>query len=320
MINTEQLTTPADGRTDVDEHVPELAAAVGTNPPERSGPPAVSATQRTTSRLSSPGVTNVPTSTGVIDLSAERRPGMARLVRLELRKMTDTRSSRTLLVLTAAIGIGIDAIMLAMALTTDAHRFSFVDYINGAVLGLTFLLPSVVILLVTSEWSQRVTLTTFAAVPNRGRVLAAKLAGAIAVTLGSYVVTLGFAALANVAAGVFSGSPAVWDADLRWVGEYSLSFVYVALLAFGFAVVALNSAAALVGYYLAIFALPATIFSLSGMPRVSDVAAWIDPAAYATVQNDPSGSNWAHLAVSATIWVVIPLAVGIRRALNTEIK
>ena len=52
-----------------------------------------------------------------------------------------------------------------------------------AVAPASILLPIVGILLVTSEWSQRTALITFALVPDRGRVLAAKLLASVVLSL-----------------------------------------------------------------------------------------------------------------------------------------
>lgn len=258
-------------------------------------------------------------ASGSIDISAEQRPSFGRIVHTELRKMIDTVSGRTLVAATAAIGIGIQVIILIISSFNGSYVWAFSTYIEAGRVGLTFLLPAIVILSVTSEWTQRAALTTFTLVPDRARVIAAKFAAAMLATLTFFTLLIGFAALANLASGAINGWT-TWDVDGREIATLALTFVFIAAMAFGFALVVLNSAGALVGYYIAALALPTLLMGLSVFGRIADVVVWIDPTAYTALRLDPSGSNWAHFAVSAAIWVVVPLAIGLRRVLNTEIK
>jgi hypothetical protein len=53
------------------------------------------------------------------------------------------------------------------------------------------------------------------------------------------------------------------------------------------------------------------------------IAPWIDfSAAQGNLYelSDMTGKQWAHLVVSGFIWLVIPLAVGLRRILRAEVK
>ena len=62
----------------------------------------------------------------------------------------------------------------------------------GATIGVaSIFLPIVGLLLVTSEWSQRTALTTFTLVPERGRVVAAKLLAGCALALAAVAICLG---------------------------------------------------------------------------------------------------------------------------------
>lgn len=262
-----------------------------------------------------------PTSSfGNIDITADTAPGFGRLVRTELRKMTDTLSGRALVGVTALASIIILTVMVTMSAFGD-YTFSFGSLVDSAQISLMFLLPSIVILLVTSEWTQRSTMTTFTLVPNRGRVLAAKFAAAMTATLTLILGTLAMSAIATLVSSVVTDIPLTWNTDLQEIIMISLPVVWVALMAFAFAVVALNSAAGLVGYYLAAFALPMAMMPLYAVDGLSKVIPWIDPAAVMNLAYAPSdGSNWAHLAVSALIWIVVPMSIGVRRVLTDEIK
>src|SRR6202000_540887 len=107
----------------------------------------------------------------------------------ELRKLTDTRASRWLLIAIAAATPVVVAVMLAVAAPRDLTYTRFADYTQTPQ---KFLLPALAILVVTSEWSQRTVLVTFTLVPDRGRVLRAKFAATLG--LGLALIVLAFAA------------------------------------------------------------------------------------------------------------------------------
>jgi len=49
---------------------------------------------------------------------------------------------------------------------------------------------------------------------------------------------------------------------------------------------------------------------------------WIDfaDAQNPLIEGNVSGAEWAHLAVSGFIWLVLPLAIGTWRVLRAEVK
>ena len=111
--------------------------------------------------------------TDVIDVE---RPGIpfSRLVRVELRKLVDTRAGFWL---TASIGVIAAIVVIAMLI---ANRNSPENLNLGQFFGMmniptAIILPILAILLVTGEWSQRTALTTFTLEPRRQRVVGAKL-------------------------------------------------------------------------------------------------------------------------------------------------
>jgi hypothetical protein len=102
---------------------------------------------------------------------------LGRLVLVELRKSLDTRAARAVLLVFLGLGMALLAFTLAMESRPD-----FVLALMPAeLLGPAF---SVIgILAMTTEWSQKTASTTFRLVPRRERVLAAKVVGALALTL-----------------------------------------------------------------------------------------------------------------------------------------
>ncbi len=132
------------------------------------------------------------------------------------------------------------------------------------------LLPIAGILLVTSEWSQRTGMITFALVPVRSRVLGAKLVASLVLAVAMLAVTVGI-----VAAGVLVASPGV-DGDLvrrraadRPVGGLPDGGM---LTGVAFGMVLLASAPAIV----ALFALPIAWTAVASLSFFADAAPWLD--------------------------------------------
>lgn len=254
-----------------------------------------------------------------IDISSDRRPSFSVLVKTELRKMRDTRSGVALISVIVGSMIAIPIFLLILVAT--GSRFVFSDFAAAAEVGARLLVPVLVVLLVTSEWSQRSAMSTFALVPDRGRVLSAKFAAALGATLTAFVAVITVAAAANLTSGLFGNGPVTWDTSWTALGTDGLGYLFDSLLAFALATALLSSAAGLVAYFIIQLAVPAMLFGASMVDSLRPIVVWIDPGAIVEVDFEPTvGSNWAHLAVASLVWIGIPLAVGVRRVLTTEIK
>ena len=169
------------------------------------------------------------------------RPSLARLGRVEARKMVDTRAAMWLLILTALSAV---AAVLVGVLFDDASR-DFGETFVDSMLAVSVLMPIVPILLVTGEWSQRTALGTFALVPVRERVMAAKLIALVALLIAVTGLCLALAALGAAASGDgfgFSGADA---------GRVILFELLTLLFGFGLAAVLMNSPAAIVLNFIA---------------------------------------------------------------------
>ena len=114
------------------------------------------------------------------------RPGLGRLVAVELRKMVNTRAGFWLQVAMVAITVVVVAVRSVVG---DAADHTFASVLGVAVQPAAALLPVVGVLLVTSEWSQRTGMITFALVPVRSRVLVAKLVASLVLALAMLVMS-----------------------------------------------------------------------------------------------------------------------------------
>ena len=128
------------------------------------------------------------------------RPGLGRLVAVELRKMVNTRAGFWLQVATVAITVVAVIVRLVVG---DAADHTFPSVLEVGMQPAAVLLGVVGILLVTSEWSQRTGMITFALVPMRSRVLGAKLIAGLVLAVAVLAMSV-----AVVAAGVLVASPA----------------------------------------------------------------------------------------------------------------
>lgn len=247
---------------------------------------------------------------------AVTRPSLVRLTEVELRKSVDTRAARVLL---AIIALGSVAVGAAQVLDPSPQGASYAPWLGAHQVWLSFLLPVVAILTVTGEWGARTAPGTFALVPCRQRVLGAKLAAVVALTL---VGVGGTAVITAVATGL---GAAVHDvpADFSITGWQVLQPVVSLLLGtlFGFALglLLLNAAAAIV----VLFATGIVTVILSVVSeRLASAAPWIDQATALGALGSAAAATpvqWAQVATTSAIWVLLPAALGALRVQRAEI-
>jgi ABC-2 type transport system permease protein len=238
------------------------------------------------------------------------RPALARLSRIELRKMADTRAGFWLLATIVLMAAAIVTITLLAGKPEDRDLTSL---FQGGLWVVSILLPVLGILAVTSEWSQRTGLTTFALVPERERVIGAKVIASIGLGLGAVVACLLAAALGNLIAG---GS---WDLSASLLGNGALFEVAGMLGGVAFGLVFMNSALAIVLYYL----LP-TVWTILGetIHALDKPADWLDASRtmQPLVDDQMTGQAWAHLGTSLAVWIGLVLVIGLLRLRRTELK
>jgi ABC-type transport system involved in multi-copper enzyme maturation permease subunit len=243
-----------------------------------------------------------------------------RILSTELRKMFDTRSGLWLMISIAAAALLATAAVIAFAPDKEQTYSTF-----GTAVGfpMAVILPVIAILSVTSEWSQRSGLTTFTLVPHRGRVIAAKAVCSVAVGVVSMVLAFGIGALGNLVGPAISGADRVWDASLVDLANIVLANVLGLLVGFMLGVLIRNSAGAIVGYFVYSFVLPTLSAVLAGTQHwFRDVQPWVDfnYAQSALFNGSLTGEQWAHLGVTTLVWLVVPIAVGVRLVMRSEVK
>ena len=235
-----------------------------------------------------------------------------RLLRAELIKTTSTRAARWLLAAVALITIGGLAIPLLFPHDVTQSRAS---YLTWAGLGLTRLLPIVLMLAMTAEWSQRTAMTTFTQEPRRARVLAAKIATGIGISVAGAAYAFGVTELvvtAASAAGRHIGTGWNWPQ----LAGFTVFILLTSAIGIAFGALLHNTAAAIVTY----FALAAA-FSLLMIPALQAVGNWINTGqTYGWVLNGQWAGHGAQIATSTLLAIVLPLTAGTVRTLRREVR
>jgi ABC-type transport system involved in multi-copper enzyme maturation permease subunit len=146
--------------------------------------------------------------------------------------------------------------------------------------------------LVTSEWSQRTALITFALVPHRARIVSAKiLALALALALGLVVLVLcvGLSLLGTAVGG--SDDPARGDLSAALLGGTAIYLLTAMIQGVAFGAAIRSSAPAIVAYFVLL------------------------------ANGDSLGATeWARVGTSLLLWMMLPLGVGILRLLRGEVR
>jgi ABC-2 type transport system permease protein len=245
----------------------------------------------------------------------------ARLIKVELRKMFNTRSGFWML-----ISIGVLAVVATGAVIIFAPEKSVTYDSFATAIGfpMSVILPMIAILAVTGEWSQRSGLTTFTLVPSRGRVIGAKAIATLVVGIGSMAVAFAVGALGNLAGSALAGVDTVWDIPLATVPQIVLGNIVGMAIGFTLGVVLRNSAAAIVGYFVVSLVLPGVLVLLAEVRDwFSDLQPWIDWNYTQVALFDgttDTAREWAMLGSTTAIWIILPLAIGLLALRRSEVK
>lgn len=268
-------------------------------------------------------MTTTTLATEATATTTDRRPAVripfTTVVAVELRKMFDTRSGFWMLASIVTLSVLATGAVILWA--PDSAQ-GFGTYASAIGIPMSVVLPMIAVLGVTSEWSQRSGLTTFTLVPHRGRVVGAKLTGTVAVGVAAMAVALAVGAVANAVGSTVNGVDVVWDVSAVEFARIVLASVLGMLVGFTLGVLFRNSAGAIVGYFVYAFVLPTLSNMLAALQEWwRDVQPWVDFQLNQTglYDGDMTGSDWARLAVTGTVWLVLPLAFGLWRVVRAEV-
>jgi ABC-type transport system involved in multi-copper enzyme maturation permease subunit len=245
---------------------------------------------------------------------------LSRVTRVELRKMFDTRSGFWLMasIVIAAVLSTVGTILLA-----PDSALTYYTFAKAVGFPMTVILPIIAVLSITGEWSQRSGLTTFTLVPRRNRVILAKVIASVTVGVAAMVVALAIGVLGNVVGTAIAGTDLVWDVSFLHGVDIVLGSLLCLLTGTMLGILFRSSPVALVAYFVYSLLLP-TVSGLlaSSQDSYRDLQPWVDLnyAQSALFEGTLTGEQWAHLAVTATVWLILPALVAIRLVLRSEVK
>jgi hypothetical protein len=234
----------------------------------------------------------------------------SRLIRVELRKMLDTRS-----------GIAVPAVtLLAVAgvltyLVIRGNEPSFGHLGQPMTLFLT-VFPVIPLLGVTSEWTTRTALPTYTLTPRRGRVLGAKVLASMTIVSTMFVLSVGLIAAATVVAGAVSGNGADFAGTGGQIRSMAVMLAVQTAMALGFGSLVQNTPVALVAYFLA----PTVVSVLANEVLPTSIGQWIDVFGAADRLGAANFADLGPTVVALLLWVAAPLTVGVLRTLRREVK
>jgi ABC-2 type transport system permease protein len=169
---------------------------------------------------------------------------------------------------------------------------------------------------VTSEWSQRTALLTFTLVPQRGRVLVAKVMASIVLALAAIVAAL---AVSAVATAINPAAADAWHLDLGLLGQTVVFSGMSMLIGVGLGAAILLSAPAIVASFVLPIAYTAVTHLVGGLEGLAN---WTDQGETLGRMTDHllSGKEWAQAGTTSLLWLALPLAIGTYRFLRGEIR
>jgi ABC-2 type transport system permease protein len=245
---------------------------------------------------------------------------LSRVIKVELRKMFDTRSGFWLLASIVITGLLTMIATIAFAPDADLTYYNFAKAIGFP---MTVVLPIIAILAITSEWSQRSGLTTFTLVPHRNRVVSAKAVSSVAVAIASMLFAFVIGAIGNFVGAAIAGTDLVWDVSVGEGVNIVLGSLLCLLTGTMLGMLIRSSAGALVAYFVYSLLLPTVSGILaSSQEWFRDLQPWVDLnyAQAALFEGTLSAEQWANLAVTVSIWLVLPAILGLRLVMRSEVK
>ena len=245
---------------------------------------------------------------------------LSRMIGVELRKMFDTRSGFWLM---ASIGLAAVLSMISTIVFAPDSQLTYYTFARAIGFPMTVVLPIIAILSITGEWSQRSGLTTFALVPHRNHVVLAKTIASVTVGIVSMLFAMVVGVVGNLLGTAIAGTGLVWDLSFAHAVNIVLGSLLCLLTGTMLGVLFRSSPVALVAYFVMTLLLP-MLFGLlaSRQPGFQDVHPWVDlnNAEAALFDGTLTAAEWAHLAVTVTVWLILPAIIGIRLVMKSEVK
>jgi ABC-type transport system involved in multi-copper enzyme maturation permease subunit len=236
---------------------------------------------------------------------------MTRLVEIELRKATDTRAGYWMI-----IALALFSLAIAISVLSGAEDGRTLDSMYGGVLyALLFLSPIFGVLAVTSEWSQRTTLTTFSLVPDRGRVIRAKTLAVTAMAVTQIAIALMISVLVFGIGSALDRTTGGWELAPTVIAQSILFQLVYMLFGLGMGLIALSSPPAVV-LTLVLPNLLTSFMKTEGATSWINISSALEPL----LDTGITGPEWAKILTVSLLWAALPMLAGLTRLARHEIK
>ena len=250
------------------------------------------------------------------------RVSLSTVTKIEIRKMVNTRSGFWLI---ASIAISAVLATGGVILWAADDELTYSTFATAIRFPVVVILPLIAILSVTSEWSQRTGLTTFALVPHRGRIIAGKAIATVVIAIAAMALTFAVGALGNLLSASTTGTDLAWDVTATQCAYYVLGMVLSMMVGFMLGVLIRSSTGAIVAYFLLTFVLPVALGLLSESQQwFRELQPWVDiqfaQGGLFIYQGPLSDTQWAHIAVTGATWLLAPLVIGLGFVMRAEVK
>ncbi|MCI9889065.1 hypothetical protein JT358_11450 [Micrococcales bacterium 31B] len=262
-----------------------------------------------------------PSASNALDPRSFNGASFAKLTLIEMRKSLNTRSGRSIVIICAALVLLVAVIAYFNDTVTRPAEFS--EYVGYMPMPAVQIFPVIAIMGMTAEWSARAALVTFTLSPSRAKVLAAKIVGSIVLGALMYafsvLVTIGYTALK----GATSGFGMTFANAGEALASGGLTFLISVLFGIALGACIANTAGAIVLYFLVPIAI-SIVFGIANGFQVDWLITTIDYINWqintAMIAAREFSGHEAQIAVTAAVYVVIPLIIGIFMTMKREVK
>ena len=130
-------------------------------------------------------------------------------------------------------------------------------------------------------------------------------------------------AVGNVVGSTIAGTPTVWDLSVAHATTIVLGNMVSLSIGVMLGMLLRSSAGGLVTYFVLVLVVPnLTSLLAASQAWFKDLQPWVDlPFAQTPLfEGMHTGADWAHVATSFTLWIVIPGFFGLRRVMRSEVK
>jgi hypothetical protein len=235
---------------------------------------------------------------------------LGNLTYAELRKLADARGTRWFIgaIITTVLALT----TLPVAFSRGEERVSAAALVEMSQLPLTLGLPILAMIVAASDWHAGIIGWSFVVVPQRSRILAAKILATVCIAAIAAVIVLTWAVCVAAVAAAATGRSA----------DYSISTD--SLSSFGALAATTLSAFSIASLTLSVIV--SIVVLLTGEAIVSLALSQVAPSVvpWATMSFPELGmaspSDWAQFACGALLWVGLPLLAAFIRQTRMEVR